>query len=261
MILKERSSHLFHQKNNEYVRVYNINIVAPIMISAKNVVKQYGKLVALNNVTFTFENEQVTAIMGENGAGKSTLLKILVGILPFNQGEITVDGFSIVKDSIKARERIGYLPETPTMYDRLTGREFLIYIASLRKFTGAELRIRELSTLLGVDRFLDYELGTYSKGMKQKISIISAIMHSPANLLLDEPVWGLDPLTARALQKFIIDRKGTTVLATHSPQLVEQTAHQVYIMKRGQVVASGSVAMFMQKYGSIEEAYFQTEGT
>lgn len=229
------------------------------MISVRNLTKWYGKLVALNKVSFTFEDAQVTAIMGENGAGKSTLLKICAGILPFDSGDVSIDGFSIVKDSIAARERLGFLPEMPSMYDRLTGREFLVYIASLRKLMGAEARIEELAVFLGIDRFLDYELGSYSKGMKQKISIISAIMHSPPNLLLDEPVWGLDPLTARTLQKFISERKSTTVLATHSPPLVELVAHQVYIMRRGQVVASGTVQALMQQYGSIEEAYFHAE--
>jgi len=107
---------------------------------------------------------------------------------------------------------------------------------------------------------MDQELGAYSKGMKQKISLISAIMHNPSNLLLDEPVWGLDPLTARALQKFILDRKGTTIIATHSPQLVEKVANKVYFLMRGELKLSGDVKEITQKYGSIEEAYFSNQG-
>ena len=179
------------------------------MISIKNLTKRYGKILALDNVNFTFNNSQVIAIMGENGAGKSTLLKICAGILPFDHGEVFVDGFSITSDSIKAREQIGYLPETPEMYDRLTGREFLFYIASLRKLNDAKDKITNLANLTGIIDFLDYELGSYSKGMKQKISLISAMMHSPRNLLLDEPVYGLDPLTSRTVQDFIKKRKGT----------------------------------------------------
>lgn len=229
------------------------------MISIKNLTKRYGKITALNKVNFAFEEATVTAIMGENGAGKTTLLKICAGIIPFDHGEVKIDGFSIVKDSIAARERIGYLPEMPYMYDRLTGREFLFYIASLRKLVDAENRIDELSKLLGVSRFMDHELGTYSKGMKQKISLISAIMHNPNNLLLDEPVWGLDPLTSRTLQKFILERKGTTIIATHSPQLVEKIADRVYILMRGQVKLYGDVKGMMKKYGSIEKTYFRNE--
>jgi ABC-2 type transport system ATP-binding protein len=96
--------------------------------------------------------------------------------------------------------------------------------------------------------------------MKQKISLISAIMHNPNNLLLDEPVWGLDPLTARTLQKFILERNGSTVIATHSPQLVEKVANKVYILTRGKVKLYGDVEGTMKKYGSIEDAYFQNGG-
>jgi len=229
------------------------------MIVVENLTKQYGKIVALNNVNFTFNEKTVTAIMGENGAGKTTLLKICAGIIPSDNGNVTIDGFSIIKNSIAAREKIGYLPEMPYMYERLTGREFLFYVASLRKLEGAKEKIDELSKLLGISHFMDQELGAYSKGMKQKISLISAIMHNPNNLLLDEPVWGLDPLTARTLQKFILERKGTTIIATHSPQLVEKVANKVYFLMRGELKLSGDVKEIIQKFGSIEEAYFSNQ--
>jgi len=229
------------------------------MIIVNNVTKTYGKIVALKNVNFTFNNSSVIAIMGENGAGKSTLLKICTGILPFDQGQVTIDGFDIVRNSIKAREQIGYLPEMPDMYERLTGKEFLFYIASLRKLNDAEDRIYDITKMIGVYDFLDYEIGSYSKGMKQKISVISAIMHNPKNLLLDEPVYGLDPLTSRALQDFIKKRKGTTVIATHSTQLVEQVADIVYLIMRGRVILSDNVSTLVSKYGNMEEAYFQTK--
>jgi len=227
------------------------------MIIVNNVTKSYGKITALKNVNFNFDDSHVIAIMGENGAGKTTLLKLCTGILPFDSGEITVDGYNIVNDSIKAREHIGYLPEMPYMYERLTGREFLFYIASLRKINDAEERIEEITKMIGIHNFLDYEIGSYSKGMKQKISVTSAILHNPKNLLLDEPVYGLDPLTSRAIQNFIKNKKGSTVIATHSTQLVEQIANLVYIMMRGKVILFDDVANIVSKYGSIEEAYFQ----
>jgi ABC-2 type transport system ATP-binding protein len=229
------------------------------MISIKNLTKTYSKTKALDDVSFLFKEKTVTAIMGENGAGKTTLLKICAGIIPYDKGEILIDGFSVIKDSISAREQIGYLPEMPYMYDRLTGREFLFYIASLRKLIDAESKINSLSELLGISRFLDHELGTYSKGMKQKISLITAIMHKPNNLLLDEPVWGLDPLTSRTLQDFIKERKATTIIATHSPQLVEKVAEDVYILMRGKIVMYGTVNDLIQRFGSIEKAYFNYE--
>jgi len=227
------------------------------MIIVNDVTKNYGKITALKNVNFNFDDSHVIAIMGENGAGKTTLLKLCTGILPFDSGEITVDGYNIVNNSIKAREHIGYLPEMPYMYERLTGREFLFYIASLRKINDAEERIEEITKMIGIHNFLDYEIGSYSKGMKQKISVTSAIMHNPKNLLLDEPVYGLDPLTSRAIQNFIKNKKGSTVIATHSTQLVEQIADLVYIIMRGKVILFDEVANLVSKYGSIEEAYFQ----
>ena len=120
----------------------------------------------------------------------------------------------------------------------------------------AENEINRLSDLLDINRFLDNEIGSYSKGMKQKISMISAIMHKPKNLLLDEPVWGLDPLTSKTLRDFIKKRKGTTVIATHSPNLVEDVGDVVYFLSRGKVISSGDVSSFIDKNGSIEEAYF-----
>ena len=226
------------------------------MIIVKNVTKTYGKIKALQNVNFKFDDSHVIAIMGENGAGKTTLLKICTGILPFDSGEITIDGYNIINDSIKAREQIGYLPEMPEMYDRLTGREFLFYIGSLRKLNDAENKINDITKMIGIYDSLDYEIGSYSKGMKQKISMTSAIMHNPKNLLLDEPVYGLDPLTSKAIRDFIKNKKGTTIIATHSTQLVEQIADLVYILMRGRVIHFNEVRNLVKKYCSIEEAYF-----
>ena len=226
------------------------------MINVKNLTKRYGKITALNNVTLLFDDVKVIAIMGENGAGKSTLLKIIAGILPYDSGDVTIDSYSIMTQSLPARERLGYLPEMPELYDRITGREFLFYIASLRKLVDAERIINHLSQMIGIDDALDYELGGYSKGMKQKISLLSAIMHAPQNLLLDEPVYGLDPLASRTIQDFIKKRQGTTVLATHSTQLVEHVADNVYFLMHGSVILYDSVPNLMSKHGSIENAYF-----
>lgn len=230
------------------------------MITVKKLTKKYGKIVALKNVSFKFENSKVIAIMGENGAGKSTLLKIITGIIPFNSGHVKIDDYDLIDNPVKAREKIGYLPEMPEMYNRLTGREFLHYIASLRKIKNSERGINSLSEMIGITDFLDYELGSYSKGMKQKISIISAIMHDPHNLLLDEPVYGLDPLTSRTIQDFIKNKKGTTIIATHSTQLVEKVADEVYFLMKGQVVLFDKVSNLIEKYDTIEKAYFENKG-
>ena len=226
------------------------------MIEIREVLKEYGEIRALDMVSMDFKDGEVTAILGENGAGKSTLLKICANIIPFDSGSIKVDGIPVEGDSIEARKITGYLPEMPYLYERLTGREFLHFIASVREVENADKRIDALAGRLGILDFMDYEIGTYSKGMKQKISVIAAIMHSPNNLLLDEPVYGLDPLTSRTLQDFIKERSGTTVIATHSTGLVENIADTVYIMKKGEVVFHGRKDELMDEYGSVENAYF-----
>ncbi len=226
------------------------------MIEIRGLLKEYGEIRALDMVSLDFRDGEVTAILGENGAGKSTLLKICANIIPFDSGSIEVDGIPVERDSIDARRITGYLPEMPYLYERLTGREFLHFIASVREVENADKRIDTLAGNLGILDFMDYEIGTYSKGMKQKISIIAAIMHSPKNLLLDEPVYGLDPLTSRTLQDFIKERSGTTVIATHSTGLVENIADTVYIMKKGKVIFHGRKDELMKEYGSVENAYF-----
>ncbi len=226
------------------------------MISIRGLLKRYGEITALDGVSALFKDGEVTAILGENGAGKSTLLKICANVIPFDAGTVEIDGISVKEDSIEARKITGYLPEMPYLYERLTGREFLQFVASVREIEKADKRIESLAKRLGISDFLDYEIGTYSKGMKQKISVIAAIIHSPKNLLLDEPVYGLDPLTSRALQDFIRERSGTTVIATHSTELVEKIADTVYIMKRGKTVFNGKTKDMVDRYGSVENAYF-----
>jgi len=226
------------------------------MITITQLTKRYGKILALDNVSLCFDDGKIIAIMGENGAGKSTLLKICAGILPYESGEILIDGFSLHSQSLQARTQLGYLPEMPEIYERITGREFLYYIASLRSIDDAQHRLESLAELMGISDSLDYEIGTYSKGMKQKISVISAIIHNPNNLLFDEPVYGLDPLTSRTIQDFLRKRQSTTIIATHSTQLVEQIADYVYLLMKGRIVASDTVSSFVSTYGSIEQTYF-----
>ncbi len=231
------------------------NLIEAIQLH-KSFGTQAGKLDILKDINLSIAEGEILGIIGASGAGKSTLLKIIAGILPYDAGVVTIDSYSIVTQSIQARQRLGYLPEMPELYDRITGREFLFYIASLRNLQNAEQIITHLSQMIGIDAALDYELGGYSKGMKQKISLLSAIMHQPLNLLLDEPVYGLDPLASRTIQDFIKKRKGTTVLATHSTQLIEHVADAVYFLMNGRVIVHDTVSNLMNRHGTIENAYF-----
>jgi len=226
------------------------------MITVTDLVKRYGSVVALNQVSFSFTDGHIIAIMGENGAGKSTLLKICAGILPYDHGDVLIDTYSLKHDPLAARRVLGYLPEIPELYERITGREFLYYIASLRRQPDASQRILLLAASIGIADALDYEIGGYSKGMKQKISLLAALMHSPRNLLLDEPVYGLDPMAARTVQEFIKTRQGTTVIATHSTHLVQNIADTVHFLMHGRVIHSDTTASLLTRFSSIEQAYF-----
>lgn len=226
------------------------------MIAVQRLHKRYGSFHALQGVSLAFPDDCVAAIMGENGAGKSTLLKICAGLLPFDSGQVHIDTFSIATAPLQARAVLGYLPEIPELYERITGREFLFYIASLRRLPEADIRIAALARSIGIEDFLDYEMGGYSKGMKQKISLLSALMHAPRNLLLDEPIYGLDPLASRTIQEFIKHRHGSTVIATHSTQLVESVADTVHFLMHGTVIHTEPTASLLQRFDSIESAYF-----
>ena len=177
-----------------------------------------------------------------------------------DSGSVMIDGLLLNEGNEEVRRNLGYLPEMPYLYDRLTGREFLEYLAALRGLDAVKRRIQGFAEELGMSRFLEYEIGGYSKGMKQKISVIAALMHEPSNVLLDEPVWGLDPLTSKTLQRFIVDHQGTMVIATHSSQLVEAVADEVYVLTQGKMAVHGSVEEVSSKYGSVEEAFFQVAG-
>lgn len=231
-----------------------------IMIHIQSLSKNYGTFPALQEVSCTFNDQTVTALMGANGAGKSTLLKICAGVLQFNKGSIVIDGHSLQKDPQLVRSSIGYLPEMPYLYERLTGREFLLYIASLRKIQNVKDEIHSFAKHFGIDHALNQEINGYSKGMKQKISMIAALFHHPHNLLLDEPVWGLDPLTAKSLERFILDQQGTTLIATHSGSLVERVADFVYFLSKGRIVADQTLDDCINTYGSVEDAYFSLTG-
>lgn len=231
------------------------------MITIKSLSKKYGSFLALNQVSCTFNDETVTALMGANGAGKSTLLKICAGVLPYENGHVIVDDNNLKNNPEQVRKTIGYLPEMPYLYDRLSGREFLRYIGSLRRVRNTDDEIESFADLLGISKALDQEINGYSKGMKQKISMIAALFHHPQHLLLDEPVWGLDPLTARTLEQFILNQRGTTVIATHSGSLVEKVADFIYFLSEGIIVSAESLTDVLSTYGTVEEAYFSITGT
>ncbi len=233
------------------------------MIEIKDLRKRYDGFLALKGVSLKVNPGEVFVLLGSNGAGKTTLIKILTGLLKATEGEALIDGVS-VWDEVKSRERFGYMPEHPHLYDRLTAREFLETMGSLKGVNESTVkdRINKLSKGLELDRVIDSEISSYSKGMKQKVLFANSLINNPPNLILDEPTSGLDPRFTRYIKMRIRDQavKGKTVLmSTHITSITEEIADRVAIIEEGDIVAQGTVGELFERCGcdSLEEVFIE----
>lgn len=215
-------------------------------IRVENLTKNYGGLVALDNVSLAVGAGEVVGLIGPNGAGKSTLMKIIVGILKPTSGTVRVSGHDVVNEPEQAKRVIGYLPENPSLYTALTIREFLRFVGKIREVSDDVLdsRISESLRNFALADKADSLVGSLSKGMKQKVALTAAILHDPEILILDEPQTALDPKT----QAFVIGwiasqgRSGKTVLlSTHNLEIVQDYATRIAIIDKGSVIASGGL--------------------
>ena len=211
-----------------------------IYTNAKNATK------AVNNLSFEVHPGEICGFIGHNGAGKTTTLKAIAGILDFEYGEITIEGRNIKKEPIKAKEITAYIPDNPDLYESLTGVKYLNFIADIYKIEKKtrDERIKKYSEVLEIYGDLGSPIGSYSHGMKQKIAVISALIHSPKLILMDEPFVGLDPVAAHNLKQImheICDAGGMILFSTHILDVAEKLCNKVVIIKKGERVAYGSV--------------------
>lgn len=216
------------------------------MLFIKNFSKSYdGKKMAVDNLTLQVEEGQIVAFIGPNGAGKTTTLKAVSGIIDYNIGEILIDGINIAKQPLQAKKLIAYLPDNPDLYEHLKGIEFLNFIADtfgIDKQTREEL-IKKYSSLFKIDNNLHEPIKTYSHGMKQKLAIISTLIHSPKLLLLDEPFTGLDPKSSYDFKKILkqLIKEGCAVFySTHVLEVAEKLATHVAIINKGKLIKFGT---------------------
>jgi ABC-2 type transport system ATP-binding protein len=240
-------------------------------IDARGVFKRYGSVAALTNVSFGVPAGKIVGLLGPNGAGKSTMMKSILGLVRPDMGEISVFGRNVTEDAVEIKRIVGYVPESPSLYEFLTGAEYLDFVADMyglarevrserfRQFlTGLELAGHENSLISG-----------YSQGMKQKIALIAAFAHRPRLLILDEPLNGLDPRSARVtkdLLRNLADRDGVGVLfSTHVLEIAQAICDTVVILNQGQVIASGTVADLRSRAGmadsGLEEVFLSLTGT
>ncbi|MBO8164782.1 MAG: ATP-binding cassette domain-containing protein [Brevibacillus sp.] len=224
------------------------------MIEVNQVTKRFGSFVAVDNLTFAIQPGEVLGLLGENGAGKTTTMRMMATVLQPTSGDITVDGFSVSRQSMQVRRRIGLLFGGDVgLYGRLTARENISYFGMLYGMEERALseRIIQLSRTLQMEEYLDRRVSGFSRGMKQKVAIARSLVHDPAVILLDEPTTGLDVSAASVFRRLIADLRqaGKTILfSSHNMGEVEKLCDRVVIMHRGRLRFVGSIAELKQRY-------------
>lgn len=223
-----------------------MNSEKQIMIRLHNLTKRFGPLVAVDNVNLEIEQGTIFAFLGTNGAGKTTTIRMMTGVLRPTSGTITIGGYDIQNNPIEAKFLMGVIPDRPYLYGKLTGREFLHFMADLyrvdRKIAGG--RIDSLLETYGMRAAGNDLIDGYSHGMKQRLVMCAALIHNPAILVVDEPMVGLDPPGARLLKDTFRAKakEGMTIfMSTHSLSVAEELADQLAIIKQGRIIACGAL--------------------
>ena len=236
------------------------------MIEFDHVTRTYGPKTAVSDFSLAIPRGELFALLGPNGAGKTTTIKMLVGLLQPSRGSVRVSGFDLVQDARRAHLHIGYVPDEPCLYDKLTGREFLWFIADMFGMPRhvATERIATEIDHFELGEFADDLAESYSLGMKQRLVFAASLLHSPDVLVLDEPMVGLDPRSVRIVKDLLAarTREGMTVfMSTHTLAMAEEMADRVGIMVRGQLRFLGTVAELREQMAiettSLEQLYLE----
>lgn len=216
------------------------------MLVIKNLSKNFGTKKAVNNISFEVKSGEIFGFLGPNGAGKTTTIKIIVGILIQDAGNISVGGIDTIEDSIESKKKFAYIPDNPDLYENMTGIQYLNFIADVFDVSkeDREKRIDEYSEVFEIKDDLNLYISGYSHGMKQKLAIISALVHDPDLMILDEPMVGLDPKSAYNLKNIMRKRceQGKSIFfSTHVMEVAEKMCDRVAIIKNGNIIAIGSI--------------------
>jgi len=216
------------------------------MIEVRNLTKRFGDILAIRDVSFTAETGQILGFLGPNGAGKTTTMRIITGFMPATAGTVKVAGFDIFDDSYEVRKRIGYLPESPPLYDDMTTETYLRFVGRIKGVAKAELgdAVDRVLRTCGLTEVTTRLLGHLSKGFRQRVGLAQALIHNPSVLVLDEPTIGLDPRQIREIRTLIRELSGerTVILSTHILPEVAQLCEKVVIINDGRVVVDGLLA-------------------
>ena len=233
------------------------------MLDIQHLTKCYGEKKAVDDLTLHIAPGEIYGFIGHNGAGKTTTLKSVVGILQFDQGEITIDGKSIKTDPLTCKRQLAYIPDNPDLYEFMTGIKYLNFIADVFGVGAAERqqRIRKYADAFELTDDLAQPIAAYSHGMKQKLAIIAAWIHQPRLIIMDEPFVGLDPKAAHLLKgmmREICDQGGAIFFSTHVLEVAEKLCDKVAIIKGGRLIRSGTMEQ-VKGDDSLEEVFLELE--
>jgi ABC-2 type transport system ATP-binding protein len=247
-----------------------IKLSSSLAVELRNLTKRYNEIVAVNNINLTINTGEIFALLGPNGSGKSTTLKMIMGLLQPTAGAVTVLGLDAQKDPVGVKRQVGYVPESPNIYEFLTGLEYLDFIADIYSVPQAEKqqRITEYLKALQLEGREGDMINSYSDGMKKKISLISAFLHKPKLLIFDEPLNALDPRSARIVKDYLQELKHqgvTTILSTHVLEIAEAVCDRIAIMYQGNILSLGNMEQLREEArlpgSGLEDIFLKLTGT
>ena len=234
------------------------------MLKIEHLTKLYGEKKAVDDLSLHIEKGEIYGFIGHNGAGKTTTIKACCGILGFDSGEIYVDGVSVKADPLACKQKIAYIPDNPDLYDFMSGIKYLNFVADIFGVSqnDRQERIRRYADTFELTDDLAQPIGSYSHGMKQKLAVISALVHEPKLIIMDEPFVGLDPKashTLKLLMRDICDRGGAIFFSTHVLEVAEKLCDKVAIIKGGKLIRSGTMEA-VKGDDSLEDVFLELEG-
>ncbi len=234
------------------------------MIRIEGLTKRYGSFWALRELDLHVRRGEVFGFLGPNGAGKTTTMRMLVGLIRPTSGRLAVAGVDVVADPIRARQIVGYIPDRPYLYEKLTALEFLAFIGGIYgvDLEAQRARAGELLELFGLSEWANELIESYSHGMKQRLTMAAAVMHRPQLLVVDEPMVGLDPrgavLVKNLFRRMVADGRGTVFLSTHTLEVAEELCDRVAILQHGRVIAQGDLAAIRAQVGEAGDARLES---
>lgn len=236
------------------------------MIELVHITKRFGDFVAVENLSLAIPQGEFFGFLGPNGAGKTTTIKMMAGLFAPTTGAIMINGHDTVREPIEAKKSLAYVPDQPFLYDKLTGREFLYFVAGLFRIDKrlAHRKIAEQIEQFEIGEWIDKRTEEYSQGMRQRVTICAAVLHDPRTIIIDEPMVGLDPRSARIVKDALKakSREGTTIfMSTHSLEIVEELCDRVGIVKDGRLIFADTLDR-LQRYkgkydGKIESVFIE----